>query len=284
MNTYAIPIVLAILISAYVNISVADEKNIQQIKLNTISKLLDSSSVSKHILNSGNDVAIQYYNLSKTAYKSAVKEFENGNIEKSNIFIKKSTDALSDATLFANINKADVNMDADRHLFEETKKSVDALMLAVYRVSEEKGKNSQNQKAIDEINKLNDHANELASRKLYTQALKELENTLAMIRNNISELKMGDTLVRSLSFANKQEEYNYEVDRNNAHFMLLKMFLTTDAEKKKFETYKESAQKLRKQAENSAKDADYNTAIQTLEKSTRIIINTIRQAGTDIPS
>lgn len=285
MHSYAVKLILALLIAVNINVAIADDNAKHKLKLDTIAQLLNSSSVSRHILNSGNDVSIQYYNLSKAAYKSAVSEFNKGNIKTSNLYIKKTTDTLSDATLFANINKKDVNMDTNRHLYEETKKSVDALMLAVYRVAKEKGGNKSNQKTIDKINKLNDHAHELASQKSYTKASKELEKTLAMIRKNISHLKMGDTLVRTLSFANLKEEYIYEIDRSDAHFILLKMFLSDKKSiNKDFITTKKQANKLRLKAEKLAKNKNYKAAIQVLEKSTQIIIKTIRQSGNNIPS
>ncbi len=288
MRSYAIKLPLTILLLMHISTSFADENTKHQLKLNTISKLLNSSSVSKYILNSGNDVAIQYYNLAKTAKKSAVFEFKKGNINKSNILIKKATDALSDATLFANMNKKNVHIDAERLLYEETKESVEALLLAVHRVAKEKGTEKQNKPLIDKIDKLNDQAHDHASEHSYNKALQKLEQTLALIRGNIIELKMGDTLVRTLSFANPQEEYAYEIDRNDAHFMLLKMFLAekTNNTKNKdiYSKRKQSAQQLRKKAEAYANKNDHKKAISTLEKSTLILIKAIRLAGAKIPS
>ncbi len=287
MHVNAIKLILAILLSMHMNISAADEETKHQLKLNSITKLLNSSSVSKYVLNSGNDVAVQYYNLAKTAYKSAVIEFRKGNLEKSNLFIKKATDALSDATTFANMNKKNININAERQLYEETKESVDALLQAVHRVAKEKGTVKQNQEMIDEINKLNDQAHDYASKKMYGKALVKLELTLALIRGNISELKMGDTLVRTLSFANAQEEYAYEIDRNDAHFMLLKMFLSEITNGRGnadiYAKNKQSALKLRQKAEKYAKNNKYKKAISTLEDSTQILIKAIRRAGGNIP-
>ena len=121
MYAYVIKLVLATLLSIHISISIADDHAKHKSKLETISHLLNASSVSKHILNSGNDAAIRYYVLAKTAYKSAVTEYDRGNLDKSNFFIKESTDALSEATVFANKNKKYLNKDADHRLYDETK-------------------------------------------------------------------------------------------------------------------------------------------------------------------
>ncbi|MCU7916960.1 MAG: hypothetical protein KZQ95_01215 [Candidatus Thiodiazotropha sp. (ex Epidulcina cf. delphinae)] len=282
MRSYTVKMVLVILLSVNIGISVANENPKHQLKLDTITKLINASSVSKNILNSGNDVAIQYYNLAKVAYKSAVIEFEKGDINKSNLFIKKATDALSDATMFANMDKGNVNVDADRHLYEETKESVDALLLAVHRVAKEKGVD-ESKEMLDKINTLNQQAQDHASKNMYSKAIQEMEQILALIRGNIIELKMGDTLVRTLSFANPKEEYRYEVDRNDAHFMLLRTFVESADGGNAYLEDKQLAHQLRKKAEIFAKSKDYENAISTLEKSTQILIRVIRMTGLKIP-
>ncbi|MET0071211.1 MAG: hypothetical protein ABW096_14335 [Candidatus Thiodiazotropha sp.] len=287
MNSRSHKYILVIAILFQTELATGDESTIHQQKLDTIVKLLSESSVSENILNSNSDVAIQYYNLSKTAYRHAVSEFNNGDIEKSNLFIKKATDALTNATMFANMNKGNVNLEPDRHKYEDTKKSVDALLKAVHRVADEKGTSEENREMLDRVNKLNKQAVNYATNNQYRKATQNLEQILSLIRNNIINLKMGDTLVRTLTFANPKEEFRYEIDRNDAHFLLLKSFLPASVidneSNTSFSKDKSTAYKLRKKAENHAKKKDYNQAINTLERSTEILINIIRMAGTEIP-
>jgi tetratricopeptide (TPR) repeat protein len=267
--------------------SLADEKTQHQLKLDTIVKLLSESSVSKNILSSKSDIAIQYFKLAKTAYKYAVDEFENGDIEKSNLFIKKATDALSDATMFANMNKKDVNLEVDRHHYQEIQNSVEALLQAVRRVSEEKGVGEENQEMLGYISELKKRGEAYAADEKYTEATRDMEQILSLIRSNIIKMKMGDTLVRTLTFANPKEEFRYELDRNDAHFLLLKTFLPEQQARARgngaYSGDTLTAYQLRKEAEASAEKKDYKQAIHTLEKSTTILINIIRMAGTKIP-
>lgn len=279
--------VLLLWILLHTAVCVADENNKHQQKLNTISRLLSESSVSVNILNSHNDVAIQYYNLAKTAYEHAVAEFEHGNIEKSNVFIKKATDALSDATMLANMNNVDKNLEVEHHHYNDTKKSVDALLLAVKRVIKEKGVVEESSEMLQQIDQLNTQVQQYADKEQYAQASEELDKILFIIRRNIIELKMGDTLVRTLTFATPKEEFRYEIDRSDAHFILLKTFLPdqeTMADGKS--VYKKDIQRaheLRKKAETYAKDKDYKQAIATLEQSTGILLKVIRMTGAEIP-
>jgi hypothetical protein len=271
----------------HISTATSIENTIHQQKLDTILKLLNESSVSENILNSNNEVAIQYYKLSKNTYKHAVSEFAKGNIEKSNLFIKKATDALTNATMFANMNKDNVNLESDRHIYEDTKMSVDALLEVVHSVAEEKGVDEKNREMLEKISELNKQAETYAQNNHHSIATQKLEQILSLIRNNIISLRMGDTLVRTLTFVNPKEEFRYEIDRNDKHFLLLKTLIQDTLIEKKsslqFSNDTTKAYELRKKAEKSAKNRDYKHAIITLEKSTEILINIIRMAGTEIP-
>ena len=104
----------------------------------------------------------------------------------------------------------------------------------------------------------------------------------------IEHLRGGETLVRSLNFASSEEEYHYEVDRNDTHRMLVDVLL-----KEKMKTnwgieamvnkFMESADKLRTRADEQASDGEYENAIGTMEQSTKEIVRAIRSAGIYIP-
>jgi hypothetical protein len=91
-----------------------------------------------------------------------------------------------------------------------------------------------------------------------------------------------------LNFASSEEEYHYEVDRNDTHRMLVDVLL-----KEKMNTnwgieamvnkFMESADKLRARADEQASDGEYENAIGTMEESTKEIVRAIRSAGIYIP-
>ena len=114
-----------------------------------------------------------------------------------------------------------------------------------------------------------------------------LDEACAVAKMEISDLRGGDTLVRSLHFATKEEEYRYEIDRNDTHKMLVQILLNEkrgtpgiDAMVQKF---LEQAAKLRAAAEERAAKKDFEEGVKMLEDSTKELVRAIRGAGIYIP-
>jgi endonuclease III len=103
----------------------------------------------------------------------------------------------------------------------------------------------------------------------------------------IEKLRGGDTLIRSLHFANKEEEYRYEVDRNDTHRMLIKVLLKEKMEQaavqRRVNPSLKKADELRAKAEKQAAQGKYEDAVRTLEDSTKELVRAIRSAGIYIP-
>jgi hypothetical protein len=93
--------------------------------------------------------------------------------------------------------------------------------------------------------------------------------------------------VRSLNFANKEEEYNYEIDRNDTHQMLIKVLLEGRRDMPGVESMVsgrvERARQVRTQAEQAAARGDHAAGIKLLEESTGELVKAIRSAGVYIP-
>ena len=109
-----------------------------------------------------------------------------------------------------------------------------------------------------------------------------------MAKAAISSLRSGDTLVRSLNFATKAEEYHYEIDRNDTHLMLIKVLVdekraTNPQLDQQVQKYLNKSQELRAGAETAAAKKDYEQAVKLLEESTTELVRAIRNAGVYIP-
>jgi hypothetical protein len=97
-------------------------------------------------------------------------------------------------------------------------------------------------------------------------------------------MRSGDTLVRSLNFANKAEEYKYEQDRNDSLQMLYKVLIEQKGAPTSFvEMQVKKARELRSEAENTATAGDHEKAVKQMEESTGQLIRAIRSAGVFIP-
>ena len=104
----------------------------------------------------------------------------------------------------------------------------------------------------------------------------------------IEQLRGGETLVRSLNFASREEEYDYELDRNNTHQMLVNVLLREKMDSSAgiegmVKKFTDKANSLRDQAEKQAAKGNYEAAIRSLEQSTKEILRAIRSAGIYIP-
>jgi hypothetical protein len=158
-----------------------------------------------------------------------------------------------------------------------------ALLAAQRRISAEKPQPGAAETAR-QIERLIEEAKAHMDARRYEQARPIVEQAYLTAKATIGAMRGGDTLVRSLTFASKEEEYHYELDRNDTHQMLLRLL----AEKRPGgggagRDLVERAADLRRQAEASAARGDFALAIRLLEDSTRELVRAIRAAGVFIP-
>ena len=104
---------------------------------------------------------------------------------------------------------------------------------------------------------------------------------------SIASLRGGDTLVRTLHFANKEEEFRYELDRNDTHRMLVQMLLSERRASAQVDVLVsgavDRASGLRRQADGASARGEFVEAIRLLEESTAELVKAIRNAGIFIP-
>jgi hypothetical protein len=110
-----------------------------------------------------------------------------------------------------------------------------------------------------------------------------LERAYLVAKASIGSMRGGDTLVRSLDFATKEEEYRYEVDRNDTHLMLLRLLVADSGKAAGMQAASAQAQSLRERAERRAGEGAWAEAVGLLEESTKELVRAIRAAGIYIP-
>lgn len=173
-----------------------------------------------------------------------------------------------------------------KQIYESRLGSVKALVDAYERVSKEKGTSNRSERRsavaaqLAEIEKMAADGN-------YEGAVVQLDKAYSAVSVDVAALREGDKLRKDLTFASAEEEYIYEIDRNDSHQFLLKLTLT---EKPPHEMYagqiaglKAEAEDLRKAAESKGKSKDYGDAIRELGDSTQRLIKALRMAGAYIP-
>jgi len=166
--------------------------------------------------------------------------------------------------------------------FERRLESTRALIAAQKRVSAEKKTGADAVKSADER-----LAAALDSRSAgrMEAARAQLEEAYLIAKASLGSMRGGDTLVRSLSFETKEDEYRYEVDRNDTHQMLLRVLLDsrTQAGQAAVAASTQRARELRTHADAAARRGDHAGAVRLLEDSTGELVKAIRGAGVYIP-
>jgi hypothetical protein len=168
--------------------------------------------------------------------------------------------------------------------FERRLESTRALLDAQRRVSAEKKSGAE---AVRMVEQRLEAALALRTGGRLEAARAQLEQAYLIARASLGSMRGGDTLVRSLSFATKEEEYHYEIDRNDTHQMLLRVLLDGRAQAPAGQAavagLAERARVLRTRAEEAARRGEHTGAVRLLEDSTGELVKAIRGAGVYIP-
>lgn len=252
-------------------------------RLSYSNHLIFDSSAAKQVTASDSETALALHNEAKALYAQAEAEPD---LELCKSLISQSLTTMFKAVKASKPESASVN----KHLedFSNKEKSVKALLDALEYITEESkdGKTFEQFKTDTQV--FSDKANSLKERGNVVAGMHVLEEAIVMLKTEIQVLREGVTLVRSLNFATKEEEYLYEIDRNDTHRMLVEVLLkekraSSERVDDKVNAYMEKADESRLAAEAAAEAKDFEEGILLLEKSTQEIVRAIRSAGVYIP-
>jgi hypothetical protein len=253
-------------------------------RITSTTTLLEKSSGARQIEASGNADAKVQWLKARELLGTARGQFDGGDYEASNRLLQAAAKTMMEAVVLS--SREEVTAVKERRDFDARMESTRALLSAQQRIVTEKGAEARNGELVKRIENMLAEATRLADAQKVGEGRKILDQAYGAARASIGGLRGGDTLVRSLNFANKEEEYRYEIDRNDTHRMLVTVLLqdrrsaALDAAVEK--TMAESG-RLRQQAEAEAARKDHEAAIKTLEASTRELVKAIRSAGVYIP-
>lgn len=273
----ALFLVLAIVAHAQV---VPDRAQLERRKT-SVETLIERSSAAKQVEASGSPAAQAIREKARASHRAAVQAMETGDHARAGQLFDEATRSMVQAVREAAPGPL-IEQKARRD-YEARLESVKALLAAQKRISSEKSSGAGDT-ATDQVEKLMAQAQQLAAENDLLRARSVLDEAYLAVRGSIGGMREGDTLVRSLHFASKEEEYHYEVDRNDTHRMLVTVLLSDKpAAAAGTEPLMQRAAQLRLQAEAAASRRDFAAAIEFLEQSTRELVRAIRGAGVYIP-
>ena len=249
--------------------------------LDSVGKLLESSSAARQIDSSKAPEAMQRRDRARELHIAAKAALDQGNLEKASALLAESRSTFFDAVRFAAPEEVSAKKLENDYLLRL--ESVQALLGAYKRVSDEKSAKGVSE-TVAQIEKSMAAAAVLAHERKFKEARAEIDRGYLVAKAGLTSLRSGDTLVRSLNFATKEEEYHYEIDRNNTHQMLIKVLVDDKkASGEMVQAYLSKGQALRIKADDAASRKAYDEAVKLLEESTAELVRAIRNAGIYIP-
>ncbi|QSX41271.1 hypothetical protein [Shewanella cyperi] len=250
-----------------------------------VAKLLEVSSGAKQVQASTDPEVIATYNEARKLFEQANTAADTTGI---NMYLNMAVGKMYSAIQASTPKK--VSSDKFKQDYEQRLKSVDALSEAYQRIVQEKQAEEKGKLVMAQVAKHKSAAADLGAKDDYQAARTELDLGYNLIKSAIELLRGGDTLTRTLSFASAEEEYHYEKDRNDTHFMLVNLLVNSKLESKpqsfkdKIAQMVQEATEAQEVAESLAKKGKHKEAIAKLEESTSVLVKAIRMGGIFIPS
>ncbi|HET9821913.1 MAG TPA: hypothetical protein VFQ16_08815 [Burkholderiaceae bacterium] len=248
----------------------------------SVATLIESSSAARQIDASGVAAARAKRDNARLVHREAAAALAAGDNAAATRLLEKATEEMMAGVRLAKPEQ--VVGEKERRDFDLRLDSARALLAAQQRITAEKGHQPEAREATLRIEQSIAQAEQLAAAGQVSQARPVLDRAYLTARVSIEQMRRGDTLVRSLNFANRREEYAYEIDRNDTHRMMVDLVL---AEKRDIgpmvKPLLERAVLLRREAEAQAQRGDHASAIRSLEDSTRELVRVIRAGGIYIP-
>jgi hypothetical protein len=250
-------------------------------RLGSVATLIESSSAARQIESSGVAAAREKRDNARLIHREAGATLAGGDLAATSRLLDEAAREMMSGARLARPDQ--VHGEKDRRDLALRIDSARALLAAQQRITQEKSAGAEARDATRRIEQALAQAETQAAAGRTAEARTLADRAYLSARVSIESLRRGDTLVRSLSFASKREEYDYEVDRNDTHRMLVTMLLAERQPAAALQPFIERAGALRTQAEAQAGRGEHEAAIRTLEDSTRELVRAIRAGGIYIP-
>ena len=253
-------------------------------RVQSVATLINESSAARQIESSGVAAARERRDNARLIHREAQTTLGAGDLDHANKLLDQAAREMMQGARLANPEQ--VTGEKDKRDYEVRLESARALLAAQQRITQEKGAGREAQDAARSIEQQIAESEKLASQGRYDAARPAIDRAYLTARVSIESMRRGDTLVRSLHFATKREEFDYEVDRNETHRMLINVLMADRKEAAMppgMQAAIDKAAALRQEADAMGKRGDHEGAIKVLEDSTRELVRAIRAGGLYIP-
>ena len=264
----------------------AQDRDQLERRVQSIGTLIEASSAARQIESSGVVAARERRDSARLIHREAAAALRGGDLATAAILLDQAAREIMAGARLARPEQ--VTGEKQRHDYEAQLESARALLMAQKRITQEKSAGAEANQATLTIERQIAEAVAMAEQNRLVEARSLIDRAYLTARISIESLRRGDTLVRSLNFASKREEFDYEIDRNDTHRLLIRVLLAdrkdaSGAMPPMMQGFTDKAALLRTQAEAQAKAGDHAGAIKLLEDSTSELVRAIRAGGVYIP-
>ena len=254
-------------------------------RMPNMDRLLNQSSGARQVINSSNNDARNRRQQALDLYRQAQDKIDSGDEETATELLNQSARLMFEAIRLATPTSFGENTEIVN--YRQRRESVIALQDAFNRISDENHETEVKSMVSGQLAALISRADKLLQQGKIVEARVEIDKAYHLLKVTIESIRSGQTLVRSLQFESKEEEYLYEIDRYDTYRMLIGLLVDgqskSEAMKSKISDFVAQAGLLRTQAEEYAAQDAHEQAIELLEQSTRQLVRAIRSAGIYIP-
>jgi len=250
-------------------------------RMGAVDTLIERSSAAKQIDASGDARARAHREKARDLHRRAAEAMRAGDLATASRLLPEASLQMFEGVRLAGAEA--VVAEKRRADYDARLESVKSLAAAQRRIAQEKKSMPGAAETTQSIDDLVAEAQRLAAGGDLEAARGALDRAYLVAKAAISSMRGGDTLVRSLDFATKEEEYRYELDRNDTHRMLLTLLVADAAKAERAQPAGAKAAELRDRAVARASAGAFAEAVSLLEESTRELVRAIRGAGIYIP-
>ena len=277
-------LMMMVMLSAGSAIAASEEDRYNSLynKIKLLDWLVNDSPVTKRIENSGDNEAKQQLTRSQEMWEQAVEHNEKGEYELAEGHINEGLKLMT--RLSRKVKDEDRIRQARIDLYKQVKDHVDMFIVAFDRVAEEKGDDHvKNMLDRDELDEIMTKAESSYKDGELAMANHLMRQAADLVDNALSDARHKDVLLHELTFESLEEEYAYEVNRNESYVKLIDLLQNKTEPSQASASYVqklvEENARLREQADEHAKAGDLEQSIMVLEKGTDKLSRALRVSG-----
>lgn len=167
--------------------------------------------------------------------------------------------------------------------YKQLRERIDSFTDAFQRIASEKQESISYLLDMENIEKTMNQADKLAKENNYTEANKLLAGAADSVELALAKARHKETLLHELKFNSLEEEFAYEKQRNHSYMLLADLIKEKKkVEEKRLQEFQSSLdenEKMRRKADDMARNGNIEGAIRALENGTQNLARTLRASG-----